>query len=105
MFDIMPADNEVTAKPSLSRRLINKTLQHAQDAVEFAENLLEFQFEYPMITFLLSSKGKAGNYRMLDCLNGGYTNSDTHEYPTNLLAFINSLDEQILITITEFMEE
>ena len=59
-----------------------------QDAVEFAENLLEFQFEYPMITFLLSSKGKAGNYRMLDCLNGGYTNSDTHEYPTNLLAFI-----------------
>ena len=76
-----------------------------QDAVEFAENLLEFQFEYPMITFLLSSKGKAGNYRMLDCLNGGYTNSDTHEYPTNLLAFINSLDEQILITITEFMEE
>ena len=76
-----------------------------QDAVEFAENLLEFQFEYPMITFLLSSKGKAGNYRMLDCLNGGYTNSDTHEYPTNLLAFINSLDEQILITITEYMEE
>ena len=76
-----------------------------QDAVEFAENLLDFQFEYPMITFLLSSKGKAGNYRMLDCLNGGYTNSDTHEYPTNLLAFINSLDEQILITITEFMEE
>lgn len=76
-----------------------------QDAVEFAENLLEFQFEYPMITFLLTSKGKAGNYRMLDCLNGGYTNSDTHEYPTNLLAFINSLDEQILITITEFMEE
>ena len=76
-----------------------------QDAVEFAENLLDFQFEYPMITFLLSSKGKAGNYKMLDCLNGGYTNSDTHEYPTNLLAFINSLDEQILITITEFMEE
>ncbi|ATU44231.1 hypothetical protein CS557_01465 [Acinetobacter junii] len=38
MFDIMPADNEVTAKPSLSRRLINKTLQHAQDAVEFASD-------------------------------------------------------------------
>lgn len=76
-----------------------------QDAVEFAENLLEFKFEYPMITFLLASKGKAGNYRMLDCINGGYTKSDTHEYPTNLLAFINSLDEQILITIIEFMEE
>jgi hypothetical protein len=28
----------VTAKPSLSRRLINKTLQHAQDAVEFASD-------------------------------------------------------------------
>lgn len=38
MFDIMPADNEVIAKPSLSRRLINKTLQHAQDAVEFASD-------------------------------------------------------------------
>lgn len=38
MFDIMPADNEVNAKPSLSRRLINKTLQHAQDAVEFASD-------------------------------------------------------------------
>ncbi|MDH1006427.1 hypothetical protein N5C26_15455 [Acinetobacter junii] len=38
MFDIMPADNEETAKPSLSRRLINKTLQHAQDAVEFASD-------------------------------------------------------------------
>jgi len=34
----MPADNEVIAKPSLSRRLINKTLQHAQDAVEFASD-------------------------------------------------------------------
>ena len=38
MFDIMPADNEVIAKPSSSRRLINKTLQHAQDAVEFASD-------------------------------------------------------------------
>ncbi|WP_038346224.1 hypothetical protein [Acinetobacter sp. A47] len=39
MFDIMPADTERSAvKPSLSRRLINKTLQHAQDAVEFASD-------------------------------------------------------------------
>ena len=39
MFDIMPADTEFSAvKPSLSRRLINKTLQHAQDAVEFASD-------------------------------------------------------------------
>ena len=39
MFDIMPADIESSdGKPSLSRRLINKTLQHAQDAVEFASD-------------------------------------------------------------------
>ena len=39
MFDIMPADIESShEKPSLSRRLINKTLQHAQDAVEFASD-------------------------------------------------------------------
>ena len=37
MFDIMPAESDESGeKPSLSRRLINKTLQHAQDAVEFA---------------------------------------------------------------------
>ena len=35
----MPADIESSdGKPSLSRRLINKTLQHAQDAVEFASD-------------------------------------------------------------------
>lgn len=39
MFDIMPADTASSdEKPSLSRRLINKTLQHAQDAVEFASD-------------------------------------------------------------------
>ncbi|MDA1254757.1 MAG: hypothetical protein O2928_09725, partial [Proteobacteria bacterium] len=38
MFDIMPADEDATDKPSLSRRLIYKTLQHAQDAVEFASD-------------------------------------------------------------------
>ncbi|ENU29041.1 hypothetical protein F991_03169 [Acinetobacter sp. CIP-A165] len=38
MFDIMPADTASDNKPSLSRRLINKTLQHAQDAVEFASD-------------------------------------------------------------------
>lgn len=35
----MPADTASSdEKPSLSRRLINKTLQHAQDAVEFASD-------------------------------------------------------------------
>ncbi|MDH0718479.1 hypothetical protein N5C98_05030 [Acinetobacter junii] len=39
MFDIMPAESDESGeKPSLSRRLINKTLQHAQDAVEFASD-------------------------------------------------------------------
>lgn len=38
MFDIMPADEDATDKPSLSRRLIYKTLQYAQDAVEFASD-------------------------------------------------------------------
>ncbi|WPO68874.1 hypothetical protein SDC64_01430 [Acinetobacter haemolyticus] len=39
MFDIMPADTASSdEKPSLSRRLINKTIQHAQDAVEFASD-------------------------------------------------------------------
>lgn len=39
MFEIMPADTASSdEKPSLSRRLINKTLQHAQDAVEFASD-------------------------------------------------------------------
>ncbi|KXZ62025.1 hypothetical protein AVENLUH5627_03564 [Acinetobacter venetianus] len=38
MFDIMPADEDATDKLSLSRRLIYKTLQHAQDAVEFASD-------------------------------------------------------------------
>jgi len=38
MFDIMPADEDATDKQSLSRRLIYKTLQHAQDAVEFASD-------------------------------------------------------------------
>ena len=39
MFDIMPADvSSSDDKPSLSRRLINKTLQHAQDAVEVASD-------------------------------------------------------------------
>ena len=38
MFDIMPADAESYPSSSLSRRLFNKTLQHAQDAVEFASD-------------------------------------------------------------------
>jgi hypothetical protein len=74
---------------------------------EFGEAVASIDFEYPMITFHLNSIVTSNNplkYSMLKCLGASPVKEDIHKYPTNLKSFINTIDDEVLITIIDYMD-
>lgn len=78
-----------------------------KEGEEFGEAVASIDFEYPMITFHLNSIVTSTNpikYSMLKCLGAMPVKEDIHKYPTNLKSFINSIDDQVLLTIIDYMD-